>query len=115
MKARKENKVYTIDKTNKEKFLKDGYDIYDDDGRLIANAKNKTVPYEEYEKVVKELAEVKALLEEKTKAKQTAKGKEPTKAEIVAQLTELGIEFEENATKAELVELLPKTEETEEE
>lgn len=109
MKARKENKVYTIDKTNKEKFLKDGYDIYDDDGKLIANAKNKTVPYEEYEKVVKELAEVKALLEKKTK------GKEPTKAEIVAQLTELGIEFEENATKAELVALIPQTEETKEE
>lgn len=47
--------------------------------------------------------------------KETAKGKEPTKAEIAAQLTELGIEFDEKATKAELVALIPQTEETEEE
>lgn len=47
--------------------------------------------------------------------KETSKVKEPTKAEIAAQLTELGIEFNEKATKAELVELLPKTEETKEE
>ena len=113
MKARKENKVYTIDTTSKEKFLKDGYDIYDDDGKLIANAKNKTVPYEEYEKVVKELAKAKTLLEEKSKVEKNEK--DFTKAEIAAQLTELGIEFDEKATKAQLLELLPKTEKTEEE
>lgn len=47
--------------------------------------------------------------------KETSKVKEPTKAEIAAQLTELGIEFNEKATKAELVALIPQTEETEEE
>ena len=46
--------------------------------------------------------------------KETSKVKEPTKAEIAAQLTELGIEFDEKATKAELVALIPQTE-TEEE
>lgn len=47
--------------------------------------------------------------------KETSKVKEPTKAEIAAQLTELGIEFDEKATKAELVALIPQIEETEEE
>ena len=47
--------------------------------------------------------------------KETSKVKEPTKAEIAAQLTELGIEFDEKATKAELVALIPQTKETEEE
>ena len=47
--------------------------------------------------------------------KENSKVKEPTKAEIAAQLTELGIEFDEKATKAELVALIPQTKETEEE
>ena len=46
---------------------------------------------------------------------ETAKVKEPTKAEISAKLTELGIEFDKKATKAQLIELLPNVEETEEE
>lgn len=41
--------------------------------------------------------------------------KEPTKAEIAAKLTELGIKFDKSATKAQLIELLPNAEETEEE
>lgn len=55
MKAKKENKVYEVDKTTKDRYIKAGYDIYNDDGELIENAKNKTVSYEEYEKIKKEL------------------------------------------------------------
>lgn len=55
--------------------------------------------------IVVENANVKEV-KEKTK-----KVKEPTKAEIVAKLTEAGIEFDETATKAELIKLLPEEEE----
>ena len=99
MKAVKENKVYDVDKVTKDRYLKAGYDIYDDEGKLIQNASNKTVSYEEYEKVIKELEELKGKKEEGTK--------EPTKAEIVAKLKELGIEFDEKAKKEDLIALLP--------
>ena len=33
-----------------DRYIKEGYDIYDDEGKLIKNAKNKTVSYEEYKK-----------------------------------------------------------------
>lgn len=39
--------------------------------------------------------------------KKEIKPKEPTKAEIVAKLKELGIEFEEKAKKEDLIALLP--------
>ena len=39
--------------------------------------------------------------------KEVVKPKEPTKAEIQAKLDELGIEYEEKASKAELLALLP--------
>ena len=42
MKAKKENKVYEVDKATKDRYTKAGYDIYDDEGKLIENAKNKT-------------------------------------------------------------------------
>ena len=52
MKAKKENKVYEVDKIIKDRYVKLGYDIYDDEGNLIEYAKNKTVAYEEYEKEI---------------------------------------------------------------
>lgn len=59
MKARKENKVYDVDKVTKDRYVKEGFDIYDDDGKLIENGKNKTVPYEKYEELEKALEEAK--------------------------------------------------------
>lgn len=59
MKAKKENKVYEVDKIIKDRYVKLGYDIYDDEGNLIEHAKNKTVAYEEYEKVKVELENAK--------------------------------------------------------
>lgn len=68
MKARKENKVYVVDKVTKDRYVKAGYDIYDDNGKIIEYGKNKTVSYEEYEKVKKELEELKnEKAKEKTK------------------------------------------------
>ncbi len=59
MKAKKENKVYEVDKMTKDRYVKFGYDIYDDEGRLIENAKNKTIAYAEYEELQKELERAK--------------------------------------------------------
>ncbi len=68
MKAVKDNKVYTIDKTSAKAYLAQGYDIADDNFNVIEHSPLATVPYSEYAKVKTELGKVKAELEElKTK------------------------------------------------
>lgn len=62
MRAVKDNKVYDISKVQKEEYLSLGYDIYDDEGQLLERSPKATVPYLDYEKVVKERDELKAQL-----------------------------------------------------
>lgn len=59
MKAVKGNKVYTIDETQRELYRVQGYDIYDENGKIVFFAKGKTVSYEDYEAVKKELEALK--------------------------------------------------------
>lgn len=46
--ALKDNKVYTIDETQKKHYIAQGFDIQDDEGNTIAYGQGKTVPYEKY-------------------------------------------------------------------
>lgn len=48
MKATKGNKVYTINETQKAMYQSQGYDIVDDEGRVIQYGAGKSVSYEEY-------------------------------------------------------------------
>lgn len=66
MKAVKENREYTISETEKDYYNVKGFDILDDSGEVIAYGKGKTVSYDEYARVVKELEALKA--DKKTKA-----------------------------------------------
>lgn len=54
LEARKENKVYQIDETQKDRYLKEGFDIYED-GKINEYTPLKKIPYSEHLKVVKEL------------------------------------------------------------
>ena len=60
MKAVKANKEYSITEREKDRYQKDGFDILDDSGNVIAYGKGKTVPYEQYIAVVNELNALKA-------------------------------------------------------
>lgn len=60
MTAEKGNKVYTIDESMRARYEADGFDIKDDSGKVISVGKGKTVPYEQYQKVVEELEKLKA-------------------------------------------------------
>lgn len=57
MKAVKGNREYTISEHEKEQYIKDGFDIYDN-GEKIAGGK-RTVTYEEYVRVKTELEALK--------------------------------------------------------
>ena len=59
IKAKKENKIYTITEQQKKRYLGDGYDIYDGDGNLLEHSPKKKISYAEYDKVVKELGALK--------------------------------------------------------
>lgn len=59
MKAVKGNKVYTIDEKQKDSYRAAGFDIVSDSGEVLEYGKGKTVPYEEYASVRKELEELK--------------------------------------------------------
>lgn len=48
MKAIKDNKVYSIDESQKKHYIAQGFDIQDDEGNTIAYGQGKTVPYEKY-------------------------------------------------------------------
>lgn len=48
MKAVKENKVYTITEQQRKAYAAQGFDITDDNGRIIEYAAGKTVPYTQY-------------------------------------------------------------------
>jgi len=72
MKAIKENKVYTVDKTTKAAYLAQGYDIYDDKDKLIEKAPAATVPYTQYEALQAENKKLKAEVKELKAAEKTA-------------------------------------------
>jgi len=81
--ATKENKQYTITEVDIKSFQNEGYDIYDDNGKLIAYGTGKTIPYEKYAKLMERIESLNdenvALRDEieKLKAKKTTKkGKE---------------------------------------
>lgn len=63
MKASKDNKVYTIDETQKNDYAAQGYDITNDDGEIIQYGAGKKVEYEKY----KELEDKATKLEKENK------------------------------------------------
>lgn len=58
MQAVKGNREYNISEKEKENYLKEGYDIYEN-GERIETGKGKTVPYEEHAATLKELNDLK--------------------------------------------------------
>lgn len=68
MKAEKGNREYYIEESQKKFYQDRGFDIKDDDSKVIAYGRGKTVSYNEYEKVTarnKELEEQVAELQKK--------------------------------------------------
>lgn len=64
MTAEKDNKVYSIDEGQMAAYQVAGYDIYGDDGNVIAYGAGKTVAYEDYMALKKENEELRAKIAE---------------------------------------------------
>lgn len=64
MKAKKENKIYRIDtESEKKRYLNEGFDIYDDEGKVLEYSPKKKIAYGEYVKLQKENNALQAELE----------------------------------------------------
>ena len=62
MTAERGNKVYTINESMKDQYQADGFDIRDDDGKVIAYGKGKSVPYGDYAALKAENEQLRAQL-----------------------------------------------------
>lgn len=69
MKAIKNNKVYKVDDITKKSYLSQGYDIYNDDGKLLEKSLLSKVSYEQYSKLQSENDALKAEIEKLKSAK----------------------------------------------
>ena len=65
MRAIKGNKEYIIDESQKKAYQDSGFDIMDDDGKVIGYGRGKTVPFEDYMNAVKEIERLQGLAAEK--------------------------------------------------
>lgn len=62
MKAIKENRQYTITEADVSAYQKDGYDVYDDKGKLVAYGAGKTVDYNKYAEALQKIKKLEAEL-----------------------------------------------------
>lgn len=72
MRAKKDNKVYDIDQSQANRYKKQGFDIYNDDGSLNSYSDLKTIKYSDH---LKEVNELKAKLDEAQKENVSLKKK----------------------------------------
>ena len=59
MRASKGNKEYSIDESQQKSYQDSGFDIIDDDGKIIAYGRGKMVHYGDYMTLKEELEELK--------------------------------------------------------
>ena len=99
MKAIKGNREYTITEAEKSFYQKQGFDILSDNGEVVQYGAGKTVPFDQYKKVLDEL--------ESLKANQKPKELEDmTKPELEEVAKSYGVEHNSKTTKDELVKLI---------
>jgi hypothetical protein len=86
LRAKKDNKVYDIDQSQANRYMKQGFDIFNDDGSLYSYSDLKTIKYSDHLKEVNELKEkldeaqkenasLKKKLESASQGETTGKGK----------------------------------------
>lgn len=76
MKAKKSNKSYNIEPREVNTFKSQGYDIYDDNGKLVAIGAGKTVSAEKYFQVLKENEKLKEQIDILAEKLENKKSKE---------------------------------------
>jgi hypothetical protein len=114
LEARKENKVYKVDETQKKRYLSEGFDIYDEKGEIVEHSPLKVIKYNEHLKIVAKVveekdAQIKALAD---------MNKAPVAEDVTALLKiyaeEKGIDIGSSTAATGILEKILKAEKTEE-
>lgn len=96
MRAKKDNKIYQVTTdAEKERYLKEGFDIYDDSGKIVEHSPVKKIAYGEYAKLKEENTALKAELENVQKvAEEAVSGTSEENAAVVEILCAYALEHE---------------------
>lgn len=101
MRAKKENKVYRIaTESEKKRYLNEGFDIYDEDGKIIEHSPKKKIAYGEYAKLQEENEALKA---EVSALKESAGTNDTDNAKVIDVLTAYAKEHNIDLGKATTV------------
>lgn len=105
MKASKNNKEYMIHESQEKSYQEAGYDILDDDGKIILYGRGKTVPYEDYIRACNEVLglqirvkELEAAIKAQSTKEEPAE-EEPVKEEPAGEEPEKGGPEKKTASK----------------
>lgn len=69
LKAVKANKEYSISEEMKQRYLDDGYDIFDEKGNIVEYSPKKKIEYSKYAALVKENEKLKKEISKRKKGK----------------------------------------------
>lgn len=90
MKAVKGNKEYTINESQKKFYQESGFDIFDENGEVVAYGRGKTVPYDDHMRAVEEIERLQVKV-----AELQASGGEPADSqEVIGILTSYASEHQ---------------------
>lgn len=104
MKAKKGNKVYTIDENQKDSYKKQGFDIIDDAGNVISYGVGKTISYDKYSELEKENENLKVRISELEKENENCKLSAMTVEQLKAYAAERKIDLADATTKDAIIE-----------
>ena len=74
MKAKKSNRCYSIEPREANHFQAQGYDIYDDDGKIVMYGAGKTVSIESYVALKKQNESLQEMIDKLTAKLEKQKG-----------------------------------------
>lgn len=103
MKATKGNKVYLIGESQKNSYIKQGFDITDDLGNVVSHGAGKTVSYDKYAELEKEKETLKNRVSELEKANEDYKLNSMTVDQLKAYASEMNINLEAATTKDAII------------
>jgi hypothetical protein len=102
MKAVKGNKVYEIDESKKNSYVKQGFDIMEN-GKVIEYGVGKTIPYNDYKKLEDENLDLKKRCRELEKENEDLKLNAMTVEQLKTYAAEMKVDIGKAETKPDII------------
>lgn len=108
--AKRKNREYQIDQAQTAEYVAAGFDIYNQDGKLIEHGAGKTVPYAAHMAALDRIKELEVELR-KLKGEEKTQDTKPdlddlNKEQLLELAKSLGLEVDGKATSAQLIKMI---------